>query len=174
MRSLEFTVYGKPAPQGSKSGRSICGQTARRCRNCGKAHLVKINLVEKSTGVKPWRNAVVAACRAAMLEAGWETVLRPVIFSAVFTYVRPPSHFYTGRNSMKLRPDAPARPVDADLSKLVRSTEDAITTAGGWKDDMLAADYAGTCKVYAGDGHRRALLVPGAHIIITEITEGII
>ncbi len=50
-----------------------------------------------------------------------------------------------------------------DLSKLVRSTEDALSDAGAWEDDARVVECLAR-KVYAGDPD--ALHIPGAVIRI--------
>lgn len=113
---LDFTVHGEPQPQGSKTvARSKSGATHVR---------------EDNPDTQPWRNAVAAAARAAMLDTGADGVLLagPLRLVAAFTFGRPRSHFGTGRNAGRLKPSAPThcdkRP---DLDKLVRAIGDALT-----------------------------------------------
>ena len=108
---LVIEVIGTPAPQGSKSFKGYRGG--------------KPILVESCSAVKPWREAVVAAARAAMTAGNWATLNEPVAVTIEFYLRRPPS---TPRG--RTRPDR--RP---DLDKLVRSTLDALTTAGAYEDD---------------------------------------
>lgn len=114
-----ITVHGVPAPQGSKNVNRY-GAT-----------------YEVSKRVKPWREAVkFAALEVTGRTAGWEPMDGPLSLAAVFYFDRPKSHYRTGRNAHLLRDAAPAYPQGApDLSKLIRSTEDALTDAGVWKDD---------------------------------------
>jgi Holliday junction resolvase RusA-like endonuclease len=140
---LQIAVLGTPAPQGSK-------------RHVG--HGV---MVESSKKLRPWRDAVRFA--AAYACDGRPPIDEPVRVSMVFTFQRPASHFGTGRNAGQIRDQAPRAPQGMpDLSKLVRSTEDALTDAGVWRDDarVVSLDAA---KVYAGE-HPDALTVPGAVI----------
>jgi len=59
----------------------------------------------------------------------------PALFVAVY-FKRPKSHFYTGKRSDVLRPDAPnfhtSKP---DRDNLDKAILDALTNAGIWKDD---------------------------------------
>lgn len=149
MTVLSITVHGLPAPQGSK--------------NVNRHGAV----YESSKAVKPWRDSVTAAAREAMESAGtgsqdWAPILGPVGLEVYFHFPRPKSHFGTGRNEGQLKLSAPLRPAIApDLSKLIRSTEDALTDAGVWRDDALVvAVFAG--KFYGANGFT------GAHITITE------
>lgn len=164
---LHIRVYGTPAPQGSKTARSFCGQVAQVCKNCHRPHLVKINQVEASKHVALWRDTVHLHARQAMgrVPLRWD---EPCVVSMVFTFTRPPSHYLTGRlTAGRLTAAAPLVPgVKPDLSKLVRSTEDALTTAGVWRDDALAVEYGRMAKVYVGED-RHALPRPGVRIIVT-------
>lgn len=59
----------------------------------------------------------------------------------VFTFLRPPSV----KKAKRLYPS-----VSPDLSKIVRSTEDALTDAGVWTNDALVVVLS-AWKVYAGE-----------------------
>lgn len=135
---FEVTVYGAPAPQGSKS--------ALRNRHTG-----RIQLVESSKYVAPWRDDVVAACLR-VRKRGWRPLTGPLAAEMVFTLTRPRSHFGEGRNAGRVRPSAPLLPAGVpDLSKLARSTEDALTTAGVYRDDALLVEYRRLLKRYHTD-----------------------
>lgn len=112
-------VMGTPAPQGSKKAFQRGG---------------KVQMVESSKRVAPWREAVVSeAIRCGISGKGLDGPLR---LSAVFFFGRPKGHYRTGRNAHLLRPNAPSHPTSPpDLSKLVRSTEDALTQCGAIRDD---------------------------------------
>ena len=140
---LVFAVAGIPAPQGSK-------------RLVGHGHMI-----ESSSKVKPWREAVKWAALAAISRQGWQTTIRPVEVTITFLLARPKKHYRTGRCADQLRDDAPTWVNRTpDLSKLVRSTEDALTEAGVWRDDAQAV-VEHTEKRWAGDD-----LPPGALITI--------
>jgi Holliday junction resolvase RusA-like endonuclease len=148
---LDIRVYGAPAPQGSK--RAVVHKQS------GKAIVM-----ESSKRVKPWREAVTAAALAtgAGDRAPYDG---EVIVSMVFTFARPKSHYRTGRNAHLLRPDAPARPgKPPDLSKLLRSTEDALTHVV-WTDDARIVEYGRAAKVWVGEDPD-ALDRPGAVITV--------
>ncbi|HZN76068.1 MAG TPA: RusA family crossover junction endodeoxyribonuclease [Micromonosporaceae bacterium] len=149
--ALEIIVRGDPAPQGSKKG-------------FYNAKLGRVLLVEDSKKVKPWREDVCAAGIEA--RAGAPTLDCALLLEMVFTTMRPKSHYRTGRNSHLVRDDAPIQPTaKPDLSKLTRSTEDALTTAGVFRDDALIVEYLRLAKVYAGEDPD-ALDSPGAVIRI--------
>lgn len=162
---LTIVVYGQPAPQGSKR------------------HVGNGRMVESSKAVKPWRADVrdaaerlvrcgcgcTDACGA--LARGYP-LDGPLVVRMVFTAARPKSHYRTGRNAHLLAVSAPARPATTpDLSKLARSTEDALTTAGVWADDARVVEYERLAKVYAREDPE-ALDAPGVRITIRRLTQG--
>jgi Holliday junction resolvase RusA-like endonuclease len=153
---VEFIVYGRPAPQGSKQAYAIY-----RGKAGAKTFTGKIAQVEMSKYVKPWRAEVSAAARALGIREPFEG---PLVACMVFTIARPKSHFRTGRNAHLLRDSAPVAPTGTpDFSKLVRATEDAMTGIV-WKDDALVVRYEDSGKVYAGSAEADALDQPGAVI----------
>lgn len=154
MADLKIDVYGRPAPQGSKR------------------HVGRGVMVESSRHVKPWRACVQAAAMEALNLERREgfPLAGPLVVSMVFTVARPKGHYRTGRNAHLLREAAPERPaVIPDLSKLLRSTEDALTDAGVWRDDALVVEYERAAKVYANEDPE-ALFAPGARITVREVS----
>lgn len=155
---IAITVHGHPAPQGSKR------------------HVGNGVMVESSKHVKPWRDAVRSDAvdeiyRLCPDETGAFPLTDPLIVDMVFTFTRPRSHYRTGRNAHLLRDAAPTHPTGPpDLSKLARSTEDALTDAGVWRDDSLVVAYGQLAKVYPGT-HPDALDTPGAVIRIRPTKE---
>lgn len=137
---ITITVIGTPAPQGSKK---LVGH-ARNGRGI---------LIESSAKVKPWRQAVTYAAR----EAGVR-LAGPVAVSMTFTLPKP-------KSAPKGRKTWPDR--KPDVSKLVRSTEDALTDAGTWEDDARVVRCE-CAKVYPLEGPD-ALDVPGAVIRIWSV-----
>ncbi len=122
---LGIWVPGLPAPQGSKR------------------HVGRGVMVESSKHVKPWREAVKWAAREAADASSWEMADGPVVLSVVFLFIRPKSHYGTGKNSGVLKKDAPIYITrKPDLSKLIRSTEDALVDAGVIRDDSLIVEIA--------------------------------
>lgn len=156
---LTITVLGIPGPQGSKSFKGM-----RASKVSGKAVPV---LVESSAKVKPWRANVVEAAQAAVRAAyvgclanRWPMFDGPVAVGMVFT-LPAPKRMPKGRTHPSVKPD---------ISKLIRSTEDALTDARIWVDDALVVAYRDTAKTYPG-GHPDALAEPGAVIRIWSIGE---
>lgn len=132
-QSLAITVYGLPAPQGSKR------------------HVGHGIMIESSKYVKPWREAV----KYAALEHRPASPMAGALFVEMFFTLPKP------KSAPKLRAFPDRKP---DISKLVRSTEDALTDAGIWEDDARVVMLL-TRKLYPGS-HPRALAVPGVVILI--------
>lgn len=103
---LDVFVPGRAAPQGSK-----------RYVGNGRA-------IEMSKYVGAWREDVRAACFDAWGDR--PPLDCPLVLEVGFVRARPLSA------PKRSTPSATGAP---DLSKLVRSTEDAITSAGVWRDD---------------------------------------
>lgn len=125
-----FVAYGLPGPQGSKRfvGRSATGRGI---------------MVESSAKVKPWRQDVrFSALQAAEAAALAGPIEGPLRVSMTFTLPKPAS-------APKRRTTWPDR--KPDLSKLIRSTEDAITDAGLWRDDARVVECI-AAKRYPNEG----------------------
>ncbi len=143
---IKFTVYGTPAPQGSK-------------RFVGVSKAGRGLMVESSKKVKPWRMDVKEAAERALSLHG-DKISGPIGVAMVFTLRKPSSAPKTRRTFPDKKPD---------ISKLVRSTEDAITDAGLWDDDSRIVELT-SAKRYPGEGDD-ALASPGVKIVIWSITE---
>ena len=149
-----IVVVGMPAPQGSKvpMGRNGEGRILMR---------------EASKAVAPWRDSVErAALRLISPDREGVTLLPgfplsgPLVAEMVFTMPKPTA-------APKKRRTWPATARN-DLSKLIRSTEDALKTAGAIKDDGLIVEYIRAAKVYPQED-RDALAVPGATIRVWSV-----
>lgn len=139
-RQCDFRVYGTPAPQGSKR------------------HVGHGRMIESSKAVKPWREAVRWSAIEAMREQGITRPLDgPLAARIVFALRRP------GSAAKRVHPDR-----KPDLSKLVRSTEDALTDAGLIADDARIVQFDGVAKVYASEA-LGAMRSPGAIIHVREL-----
>jgi Holliday junction resolvase RusA-like endonuclease len=155
---ITITVHGAPAPQGSKR------------------HLGNGVMVEMSKKVKPWRQDVKAAALAAT-EAipGWRPLDGPLAAWIVFTVRdRPASKPSWWPDGIKWSKTLMWRPASTpDLSKLLRSTEDALTGLV-WKDDARVVEYRRLAKHYAGDptGGLDVLGSAGAVIHIWQLEPG--
>lgn len=144
---MRIVVYGEPGAQGSK--RFV------RTTPAGKGIMI-----ESSAKVAPWRQDVKQAAEAVLAELGRPSLFTgPVAVRMVFSFLRPASVKVTKR---------PLPSVAPDLSKLCRSTEDALTSAGVWRDDCLVVEYTRLAKVYCSEDPE-ALDRPGVVIIIGEL-----
>jgi crossover junction endodeoxyribonuclease RusA len=144
---MKIIVYGRPAPQGSKSfkGMSKAGRPI---------------LAESSKVVRPWRQDVKAAAYDA--RNGAPPLEGPLRVRMIFTVPKPQS-------APKRRRTWPDRM--PDLSKLARAVEDALTDAGTWQDDARVVEYERLAKVFPGEDPE-ALEVPGVVVEISPITDG--
>ncbi len=140
----QFDVLGMPGPQGSKNfmGTNKAGRGI---------------LVESSKKVKPWRQDVKAAAEAVADLEPWGYPLQgPLWVSMVFTMPKP-------ARAPKRRQTWPdKRP---DLSKLARSTEDALVDAGLILDDSRIVEYVRPAKVFPNEDPQ-SLRSPGVSITI--------
>lgn len=119
---LDVFVPGRPAPQGSKHARPIY-------RGSGPERVFtgRVAQVESSkSGVQTWRADVRAAAETAW--AGRAPLDEAIVARFEFVMPRPAS---TPKRST---PPATKRP---DIEKLARSTADALTSAGVYRDDSL-------------------------------------
>ena len=139
--AVTFRVEGmNPAPQGSKK------------------HIGNGIMVESCKNLKPWRNFV--ACAA--VDAGVTMMRGPVRLSIVFLFTRPKGHF---KKDGKLKPSAPVHHcVKPDVSKILRSTEDALSKLA-YEDDARIVGYSGLDKRYCVGNER-----PGAIITIIPLS----
>lgn len=142
---MKITVIGEPAPQGSKKyvGHSAAG------------HAI---MIESSKKARPWREAVKMT--AYEQRNGGPPFDGPLYVQMVFTVLRP-------KSAPKRRHYPDGKP---DLSKLVRSTEDALTDAGVIVSDARIVRLVAV-KVFPTDGSDLwsdpdALDVPGVVITI--------
>jgi Holliday junction resolvase RusA-like endonuclease len=142
---LELFVPGRAAPQGSKHARPIYRGKGANREFTGKV----VNVESSKQGVNAWRGDVRAACLLAWVDRA--PLDGPLVLEVQFI-----------RNRPKTAPKSytPEHTTYPDVSKLVRSTEDAITSAGVWADDARVVRLIAT-KRNAEQGE-----TPGAHIRI--------
>jgi crossover junction endodeoxyribonuclease RusA len=154
--SIAFRVFGTPGAQGSKKGWAI---------KRGGEYTGQVAQSENSKKVAPWRSDVKQAAQE-VIGDDWTPWEGPCEVAVIFIFKRPKSHYRTGRNAHLLKDNAPFYVIghsQGDLDKLLRSTFDALTAAGVWKDDALAARIGPTIKVY---GERE-----GARIFVRRIED---
>jgi len=117
MDEIEFFVPGIPAPGGSKRG-------------FYNARLKRTMVIEDNQQKnRNWRAAVALAASEAM--NGHEIFIGPLFVKITFEMPRPKAHY----GARGLKKSAPTWNTNKpDVTKLIRSTEDAMT-AVVWKDD---------------------------------------
>jgi Holliday junction resolvase RusA-like endonuclease len=137
---ITFFVPGVPAPGGSKRA----------------FYIPKLNravVVETCKRTKPWRTSVEWAAK----EKFTEPLRGPLSVSYCFYLSRPKGHYGSGRNSHSVKISSPVYPaVKPDVTKLIRSTEDAMTGIA-WIDDAQCVEQVGK-KVYSINGESGVLI----------------
>jgi len=132
---IGFFCEGVPATAGSKTGFPI------KDKKTGK---IRVIMAPANKRQKPWMACVAAAARE---KYQGPPLTGPIRITMDYFFLRPKSHFGTGKNANVLKPNAPIyhtkRP---DLTKLVRAVEDALTSII-WKDDSQVYE-AQTAKHY--------------------------
>jgi Holliday junction resolvase RusA-like endonuclease len=125
---IVFRVYGIPGEQGSKQARARGWVDKHTGQIRTKAWVQENNDLKN----KSWREAVRQEALKAMhdyREFQFPLINCAVVLSVTFTIKKP-------GNAPKRRRILPIK--RPDNSKLIRSTEDALTDAGFWKDDSQA------------------------------------
>lgn len=162
---LTIDVLGHPRPQGSKR--------AFLHPSTGRAMMTE----QTGQGLRTWREDVKHAALDAIASYNDpDDPMRhfpldgPVHVDVRFRLPRPKAHYRSGRNAHLLRESAPPFPVGrnvGDIEKLVRSTHDALTTAGVWADDSQVA-ICHAAKLYCLPDQQ-----PGARIVVTTLDQSI-
>ena len=156
MKSIVFTVYGAPAPAGSKRSLVPTDKHGNPYRS-KKTNRIIANTVDANPRSKGWKNQV--ANEAARHVSG-PLITGPVKLELTFFMERPKGHYGTGRNAGKLKVSAPKYHTSKpDALKLARGVEDSLTDVV-WKDDSQVV-FGSQSKEY---GER-----PGVWIRITEL-----
>jgi len=147
MTEICFFVTGIPRPGGSK-----------KCFRHSKTGKMIVTETGKYTGA--WRDMVTMAALGAYK---CEPLTGALWVEMVFYFPRPKSHFRIGKYSDQLKPSAPLyHTTKPDTTKLLRSTEDALTHIV-WRDDSQIARQEA--------GKRYTLGTPGAEITIRTLEE---
>lgn len=146
---VEFVVYGKPAPQGSK----VPGYS-------GKGPNRRMTHMRESAGhaLERWRADIVAQAKITM--AGRAPLDGP-LRAAVTLSLKYPDRPRKGTPAYEW-PEAPAGPPDWD--KLMRAVGDALKIGGVIVDDARITGFDRAEKVWAGSGEIDALDRPGVVI----------
>lgn len=145
---VTFRVFGDPVPQGSK-------------RHVGHGVLVESG----GERLKTWREDVKQAAMTA-LEQTTFAPRGPVEVGVVFSMRRPQSHFTTSKARPRdLKPNAPLMHTQRpDIDKIVRSTLDALTSAGAVSDDSLISHLQAS-KTWCDVAE-----LPGAYITVVDLS----
>lgn len=152
---LIFFADGEPAPGGSKSAYALtdkAGKLIIKTNASGRERPV-LMWSDDSKGNKKWRQLVAWRGKSAMQHA------KLPLFSG---RIRLTIEFLMTRGKTVTRPHHTIAP---DLSKLIRSTEDAMTGIV-WVDDCLITDHGPMKKRYVRPGEQ-----PGAHIMVEALEE---
>ena len=138
--SLTITVFGRPAPQGSK--RYIGGSAKQGGR-----------FIEASKYLPAWRKAITTAAIAEIENRSWAKSIEPVEIEVIF-YLERPATVSVAKRPWPIKPP--------DLDKLLRGVLDGMTDAGVWDDDGQVVKIT-AWKVYADTRE------PGAFIKISPL-----
>ena len=137
---IEFDVEGLPSPQGSKTAMVVAGRA---------------RVIDKNPkALKAWRKAVEQAARAARAGGEGFGADEPIVTRMMFRLPR-------GATVKREHPTTVP-----DLDKLLRATNDALTTSGLIADDKQI--------VRSAEGKRYALPheTPGVRIRVFRLNEG--
>lgn len=150
MTRLDFTVYGKPEPAGSKRAFAL---------RKGGVPTGKVAVTDDNPKSRGWKAEVADVAAATMAGSATPLVLDACGLALTFYMARPKGHYGTGRNADRLKDSAPAYPVvKPDATKLVRGVEDAMSGIV-WRDDAQVVEQF-VSKQYADD------CLPGVRVIV--------
>lgn len=149
--SIRFTVYGTPAPGGSKTGFPF-----RK-----KDGTLGVSMSPASKKTKPW----MALVQAAAMDAYDGPLLEgPLELQVFFYFDRPKHHYRTGKYSGELKTSASIEKVTSpDCTKCLRSTEDSLEGILFHNDSQIVRQITG--KGFCKPGER-----PRAEIHVTELS----
>jgi Holliday junction resolvase RusA-like endonuclease len=136
---ISFFVPGRSAPGGSKSGFYRNG---------------RVIMAPASKFTKPWMQCV---CAVAKQVYHGRPVEKAVKLSFSFRMARPKGHWTKAGTLSKTGRQRPHPTVQPDLTKLIRSTEDALTGVL-WKDDAQVVRQI-TAKDYCGYGEQSGVFI---------------
>lgn len=134
---IKIEVIGVPRPGG--------GKIAGIGKKTGKLFVRPDN-----PNTKYWRADVQ---QAANQQYNGELMTAGIVMKYMFRFPRPKSHYRSGKNSHILKENAPRYHISKpDLTKIIRSTEDALTGIV-WRDDSQVYDR-GETKRYCDEGEK--------------------
>lgn len=153
-RIIEFTVFGHPQQRGSKQASLVPKRGGGFVEKNGKPIVVARDMNKHSGN---WMQEVK---HAALKVVGTNHVLLtgPIELTMAFYFLRPKSHYGTGRNGGKLKNSAPKLHAQSpDLAKLIRCLEDALTGIV-YRDDCQVFRYGAGTQRYWTDSQERAVV----------------
>lgn len=153
--TLIFYVNGLPKPAGSKRGFAI---------KRGGMFTGRVAIVDDCKGSRDWKSDVSATAGMFAKQACWMPTRKAVRLTLVFFMPRPKAHYGSGKNSDKLKPDAPLlHTKKPDALKLARAVEDALTGIAYADDSQIADERLHKRYTHLGS--------PGVSITITELND---
>ena len=127
---IEFYVWGKPQPGGSKKSHVLRRKGGDLVTRANGSPVVVTR--DDNDRVMDWRQAVAHAARQVY---DGELLTGPLAITVAFQFARPKGHYGTGKNASVLRGSADEHHTQKpDTTKLLRAVEDALT-AVVWRDD---------------------------------------
>jgi Holliday junction resolvase RusA-like endonuclease len=138
MRELQFMIVGRPQQRGSKIAQPIYGRDRKPVMKNGRVISVVRDDNPKS---ESWMEQCRSGAFAAMQQAGMALMTGPIELTAQFYFLRPKSHYGTGKNARTIKASAPRIHAQSpDLAKLIRCLEDSLTGVV-WHDDKQVFRY---------------------------------
>lgn len=153
--AIRLIIYGRPQQRGSKTPQLIRRKGGAIVLTKGGTPLVTVRDDNKKS--KDWMACVR---QAAAEQYGQHELLRgPLQLSAVFYFQRPGSHFGSGKNAGHIKSSAPTLHAQTpDLSKLLRSLEDALTGMI-YSDDRLICRYVDCRREWTTEQERAEVTI---------------
>lgn len=146
MTEIRLFIAGIAAPGGSKTAFPIYNK-GRLVLKDGRPIIRMVDAGGKANAA--WKKAVNLQAFTLFKQAPWTC---PISVEFHFIMPRPRYHFGTGKNAERLKDDAPTfHTVKPDLTKLIRSTEDALT-GRLWVDDAQICVQTGSKRYGANTG----------------------
>jgi crossover junction endodeoxyribonuclease RusA len=147
MDTLAFDVIGSPVAQ----------PRPRACRRGS-----RVGVYDPGTSAE-WKLAIMAAAQAVYPPRTKPPISEAVEVHVVFRFLRPRSHYRTGKHAGELRPDAPRfHTTKPDRDNLDKAVLDALVRAMVLEDDALVVGGV-VAKTYA-----RGSEPAGAYVVIRQ------
>lgn len=141
--SIEFRIFGRPSPKGSKKGTGIIYRDRQ-----GRPHE---RMIDDSKHERPWERDVISYAKEAVARLGWIKLTGPVLLEIWFYRAPPKSPLWKAQGVPDVIPDA---------DKLARSLGDALT-------GILYDDDKRVTDLIVRKRHGR----PGAYVRVTGLVE---